>query len=441
MSSPVTTIAEIGKHEGQSVTIRGWLYNLRESGKLLFPQFRDGSGVIQGVVPKNAVAPEVFEAIKTLTQESSVVVEGKVRADKRAHGGYELDVAGVQVIQRVPESDPYPITPKEHGTDFLMEHRHLWVRSQRQASILRVRAEIIKAARDFFDERGFTLTDPPIITPAACEGTSTLFPVDYFEEQAYLTQSGQLYAEALAMALGRVYSFGPTFRAEKSKTRRHLTEFWMVEPEVAYAELDDVMQLAEGLISFIVKRCLEHRRSDLQTIGRDVSKLEKIEPPFPRISYDDAVKNLQEGHAKGALEAKFEWGGDLGSPDETYLSAQFDKPVMVHRYPAKVKAFYMEPDPQRPELALCVDVLAPEGYGEIIGGSQRMASHELLLQRIHEHGLPDEAFKWYLDLRKFGSVPHGGFGMGIERAVAWICGLEHVRETIPFPRMLYRLYP
>jgi len=441
MSSPVTTIAEIGKHEGQSVTIRGWLYNLRESGKLLFPQFRDGSGVIQGVVPKNAVAPEVFEAIKTLTQESSVVVEGKVRADKRAHGGYELDVAAVQVIQRVPESDPYPITPKEHGTDFLMEHRHLWVRSQRQASILRVRAEIIKAARDFFDERGFTLTDPPIITPAACEGTSTLFPVDYFEEQAYLTQSGQLYAEALAMALGKVYSFGPTFRAEKSKTRRHLTEFWMVEPEVAYAELDDVMQLAEGLISFIVKRCLEHRRSDLQTIGRDVSKLEKIEPPFPRISYDDAVKNLQEGHAKGALEAKFEWGGDLGSPDETYLSAQFDKPVMVHRYPAKVKAFYMEPDPQRPELALCVDVLAPEGYGEIIGGSQRMASHELLLQRIHEHGLPDEAFKWYLDLRKFGSVPHGGFGMGIERAVAWICGLEHVRETIPFPRMLYRLYP
>jgi len=439
--STTTTIAEIGKHEGQTVTIRGWLYNLRESGKLLFPQFRDGSGIIQGVVPKNAVPPEVFDAIKTLTQESSVIVEGKVRADKRAHGGYELDVANVQVVQRVPENSPYPITPKEHGTDFLMEHRHLWVRSQRQAAILRVRAEIIKAARDFFDERGFTLTDPPIITPAACEGTTTLFPVDYFEEQAYLTQSGQLYVEATAMALGKVYSFGPTFRAEKSKTRRHLTEFWMVEPEVAYAELDDVMELAEGMISFIVKRCLEKRRVDLQTIGRDISKLEKIEPPFPRISYDDAVKNLQEGHAKGALESKFEWGGDLGSPDETYLSAQFDKPVMVHRYPAKVKAFYMEPDPQRPELALCVDVLAPEGYGEIIGGSQRMASHELLLQRIHEHGLPEEAFKWYLDLRKFGSVPHGGFGMGIERAVAWICGLEHVRETIPFPRMLYRLYP
>ena len=440
-TAPVTTIAEIGRHEGQSVTIRGWLYNLRESGKLLFPQFRDGSGIIQGVVPKNAVTPEVFEAIKTLTQESSVIVEGKVRADKRAPGGYELDVASVRVIQRVPESAPYPITPKEHGTDFLMEHRHLWVRSQRQAAILRVRAEIIKAARDFFDERGFTLTDPPIITPAACEGTTTLFPVDYFEDQAYLTQSGQLYVEATAMALGKVYSFGPTFRAEKSKTRRHLTEFWMVEPEVAYATLDDVMELAEGLISFIAKRCLERRRSDLETIGRDIAKLEKIEPPFPRISYDDAVKNLQEGFAKGALETKFEWGGDLGSPDETYLSSQFEKPVMVHRYPAKVKAFYMEPDPERPELALCVDVLAPEGYGEIIGGSQRMASHQLLLQRIHEHGLPEEAFKWYLDLRKFGSVPHGGFGMGIERAVAWICGLEHVRETIPFPRMLYRLYP
>jgi len=439
--SPVTTIAEIGKHEGQAVTLRGWLYNLRESGKLLFPQFRDGSGVIQGVVPKNAVTPEVFEAIKTLTQESSVIVEGKVRADKRAPGGYELDVVNVQVVQRVPESDPYPITPKEHGVDFLMEHRHLWVRSQRQASILRVRAEIIKAVRDFFDGQGFTLTDPPIITPAACEGTSTLFPVDYFDDQAYLTQSGQLYIEATAMALGKVYSFGPTFRAEKSKTRRHLTEFWMVEPEVAYAELDDLMDLGEGLITFVVKRCLERRRGDLQIIGRDVSKLEKVEPPFPRISYDDAVKNLQEGHTKGALEAKFEWGGDLGSPDETYLSAQFDKPVMVHRYPAKVKAFYMEPDPQRPELALCVDVLAPEGYGEIIGGSQRMASHELLVQRIREHGLLEEAFKWYLDLRKYGSVPHGGFGMGIERVVAWICGLEHVRETIPFPRMLHRLYP
>ena len=439
--SAVTTIAEIGRHEGQTVTIRGWLYNLRESGKLLFPIFRDGSGQIQGVVPKSAVPPEVFDAIRGLTQESSVIVEGKVRADKRAPGGYELDVANVQVLQRVSEDDPYPITPKEHGVDFLMEHRHLWVRSPRQASILRVRAEIIKAARDFFDERGFTLTDPPIITPAACEGTTTLFPVDYFDEQAYLTQSGQLYIEATAMALGKVYSFGPTFRAEKSKTRRHLTEFWMVEPEVAYATLDDLMDLAEGLISFLVKRCLERRRSDLQTIGRDVGRLEKIEPPFPRITYDEAVQKLQEAHANGKIENRFEWGGDLGSPDETYLSSQYEKPLMIHRYPATVKAFYMEPDPQRPELALCVDVLAPEGYGEIIGGSQRMASHELLLQRIKEHNLPESAFQWYLDLRKYGSVPHGGFGMGIERAVAWICGLEHVRETIPFPRMLYRLYP
>jgi asparaginyl-tRNA synthetase len=392
-------------------------------------------------VPKNAVPPEVFEAVKGLTQESSVIVEGKVRADKRAPGGFELDISNVQVVQRVPENDPYPISLKEHGVDFLMEHRHLWVRTPRQAAILRVRAEIIKAARDFFDERGFTLTDPPILTPAACEGTTTLFPVDYFDEQAYLTQSGQLYIEATAMALGKVYSFGPTFRAEKSKTRRHLTEFWMVEPEVAYGELDDIMALAEGLLSYLVKRCLEHRRPDLQTIGRDVSKLENIEAPFPRITYDEAVKMLQEAHAKGALENNFEWGGDLGSPDETYISSQFDRPVMVHRYPAKVKAFYMEPDPQRPDLALCVDVLAPEGYGEIIGGSQRMASYDLLLKRIHDHGLPEEAFKWYLDLRKYGSVPHAGFGMGIERAVAWICGLEHVRETIPFPRMLYRLYP
>jgi asparaginyl-tRNA synthetase len=441
MPPPITTISEIGRLDGEVVTIRGWLYNLRESGKLLFPIFRDGTGVIQGVVPKNAVAPEVFESLKGLTQESSIIVEGKVRSDKRAPGGYELDVTGVQVVQRVSEDDPYPISLKEHGVDFLMDHRHLWVRTPRQAAILRVRAEIIKAARDFFDDRGFTLTDPPIITPAACEGTSTLFPVDYFDEQAYLTQSGQLYIEATAMALGKVYSFGPTFRAEKSKTRRHLTEFWMVEPEVAYATLDDLMELAENFITFLVKRCLERRRTDLQTIGRDVPKLEKVDVPFPRITYDEAAKMLQEAHAKGDLESQFEWGGDLGSPDETYLSSQFDRPVMVHRYPAKVKAFYMEPDPERPDLALCVDVLAPEGYGEIIGGSQRMASYDLLVQRIREHGLPEEAFKWYLDLRKYGSVPHAGFGMGIERAVAWICGLDHVRETIPFPRMLHRLYP
>ncbi|HXW91002.1 MAG TPA: asparagine--tRNA ligase [Terriglobales bacterium] len=441
MPTPVSSIAGVGQHEGQSVTIQGWLYNLRESGKLLFPIFRDGTGIIQGVVAKNAVTPEVFASVKGLTQESSVIVEGKVRADQRAPGGYELDISQVQVVARVSESDPYPISLKEHGVDFLMEHRHLWVRSPRQAAILRVRAEIIKAARDFFDNRGFTLTDPPILTPAACEGTTTLFPVDYFDEQAFLTQSGQLYIEATAMALSRVYSFGPTFRAEKSKTRRHLTEFWMIEPEVAYATLEDIMDLAEGLISFLLERCLQRRRADLKVIGRDLSKLEKVLPPFPRLSYDEAVRMLQEAHAKGALENEFAWGGDLGSPDETFLSSQFDRPILVHRYPAKVKAFYMQPDPNRPDLALCVDVLAPEGYGEIIGGSQRIASYDLLRQRIQEHGLPEAAFQWYLDLRKYGSVPHAGFGMGIERAVAWICGLEHVRETIPFPRMLHRLYP
>jgi asparaginyl-tRNA synthetase len=439
--SPITTIADIGRHDGQSVTVQGWLYNKRESGKLIFPIFRDGTGIIQGVVPKNQVTPEVFETLKNLTDESSIVVTGKVRADKRAPGGYELDVIDVRVVQRVPEEDPFPIARKEHGIDFLMENRHLWVRTPRQGAILRVRAEIIRAVRNFFDERGFTLTDPPILTPAACEGTSTLFPVDYFDDEAFLTQSGQLYIEATAMALGKVYSFGPTFRAEKSKTRRHLTEFWMVEPEIAYAELDDIMELAENFISHVVQSALANRRADLETIGRDVSKLENIKPPFPRIPYDEAVKMLQEGHAKGQVEAKFEWGGDFGSPDETYISSQFDKPVMVHRYPAQVKAFYMEPDPRRPELALCVDVLAPEGYGEIIGGSQRIGDYDLLLKRIREHQLPEESFKWYLDLRKYGGVPHAGFGMGIERVVAWICGLEHVRETIPFARTLTRIYP
>ena len=441
MDAPITSIVQVGRHESERVTLRGWLYNLRESGKLLFPIFRDGTGFIQGVVAKNAVPEEVFERVKNLTQESSVIVRGKVRADKRAPGGYELDVDELEIVQRVPDDQPFPISLKEHGVEFLMEHRHLWVRSPRQIAILRLRAEIIKAARDFFDDRGFTLTDPPILTPAACEGTSTLFSVDYFDDEAFLTQSGQLYIEATAMALGKVYSFGPTFRAEKSKTRRHLTEFWMVEPEVAFLELDGLMQLAEQFVSSIVQRCLERRRAELKTLERDLTLLEKVQPPFPRLTYDDAVKMLQEGHAKGELETKFEWGGDLGSPDETYLSSKFDRPVMVHRYPAKVKAFYMEPDPQRPELALCVDVLAPEGYGEIIGGSQRMGSYEKLLQRIHEHGLPEDAFQWYLDLRKYGGVPHSGFGMGIERVVAWICGLEHVRETIPFARMLHKIYP
>ena len=441
MAAPVTAISDLGKHDGQAVTVRGWLYNMRESGKLLFPIFRDGTGLLQGVVVKNKVAPEVWDALKGLTQESSVVVSGGIRADQRAPGGYEMDVAAVQVVQRVPDDQPYPISPKEHGVDFLMEHRHLWVRSLRQAAILRVRAAIIKAARDFYDNNGFTLTDPPILTPAACEGTSTLFPVDYFDDEAFLTQSGQLYIEATAMALGKVYSFGPTFRAEKSKTRRHLTEFWMVEPEVAYAELDDIMKLAEDFITYIVKYVLANRRADLVTIGRDIEKLEKIDAPFPRISYDDAVKMLHEGYEKGELEHKFEYGNDFGSPDETYISAKFDRPLMVHRYPAAVKAFYMEPDPKDPTRALCVDVLAPEGYGEIIGGSQRVGSYDLLLKRVREHNLPEEAFKWYLDLRKFGGVPHAGFGMGIERAVAWICGLEHVRETIPFARMLHRMYP
>jgi asparaginyl-tRNA synthetase len=441
MQAPVTTISQLGSHEGQSVTIRGWLYNLRESGKLLFPIIRDGSGLVQGVVVKSKVAPEVWDALKGLTQESALIVSGQVRADKRAPGGYELEVETAEVVQRVSEDDPYPITLKEHGVDFLMEHRHLWMRSPRQAAILRTRAEIINSAREYLNQNGYILTDPPILTPAACEGTTTLFPVDYFEEQAYLTQSGQLYMEATAMALGKVYSFGPTFRAEKSKTRRHLTEFWMVEPEVAYATLDDIMELAENFITHIVKRCLEHRRADLETMGRNISPLDKIDTPFPRISYDDAVAMLHEAHAKGELESKFEYGNDFGSPDETYISSKFERPLMVHRYPAAVKAFYMEPDAGDPTKALCVDVLAPEGYGEIIGGSQRVGSYDLLLQRIHEHQLPQEAFQWYLDLRKFGGVPHSGFGMGIERVVAWVCGLEHVRETIPFPRMLHRMYP
>ena len=438
---PVATIATLGQHEGQSVTLRGWLYNLRESGKLLFPIFRDGTGTIQGVAHVKSVPPAVFEALKGLTQESSVIVTGKVRADKRAPGGFELDVEDIQIIQRVPESAPYPITLKEHGVDFLMEHRHLWVRSPRQSAILRIRAEIMRAAAEYFDTNGFIRTDPPILTPAACEGTSTLFPVDYFGDQAFLTQSGQLYIESTALALGKVYSFGPTFRAEKSKTRRHLTEFWMIEPEVAYCDLDGLLELAENFLSHIVQSVLKNRASELTVIGRDPAKLQAIAPPFPRITYDDAVSLLNAAHKTGALEQPFEYGNDFGSPDETWLSSQFDRPVMVHRYPANVKAFYMEPDPLNPNLALCVDVLAPEGYGEIIGGSQRVSSYDLLLSRIQQHQLPQEAFEWYLDLRRYGSVPHSGFGMGIERAVAWICGLDHVRETIPFARTLHRIYP
>ena len=428
-------IEDAGKHVGDEVTLWGWLHHKRSSGKIQFLMIRDGSGYIQGVLVKNAVAPEVFEAAEALTHESSVKVTGKIREDSRAPSGFEMDLSNVEAVQVVPKEDPFPITPKEHGVEFLMDYRHLWIRSTRQRAILKIRHEIIKAVRDYFDDNGFTLCDAPILTPAACEGTTTLFEVGYFEEKAFLTQSGQLYSEATAAALGRVYTFGPTFRAEKSKTRRHLTEFWMVEPEVAYATVDDVMDLAEKMLCFVVQRVLEKRQPELKALERDVSKLEKILPPFPRISYDEAVGMLQKSGSE------IQWGGDFGGGDETIISQQFDKPVMVHRYPTAIKAFYMEPDPLRADVALCVDVLAPEGYGEIIGGGQRMSSYDLLVQRLQEHDLPREAFEWYLDLRKYGSVPHAGFGMGIERAVTWICGLEHVRETIPFPRMLYRLKP
>jgi asparaginyl-tRNA synthetase len=462
---PVATISTLAAHEGETVTLQGWLYNIRSSGKLLFPMFRDGTGTIQGIVPKAAVPEEVFERIKSLTQESSVIVTGKVRADSRAPSGFELDVADVEIVHLVPTETPYPITPKEHGTDFLMEHRHLWFRTPRQSAILRIRATIMRAAQEYFDTNGFIRTDPPILTPAACEGTSTLFELDYFGDPAFLTQSGQLYVEATALALGKVYSFGPTFRAEKSKTRRHLTEFWMIEPEVAYMDLEGDMQLAEAFLTHIVTRVLELHRADLTVIGRDLAKLEAvIAPPtesgapgstappstlgsipigqrFPRLSYDEAHAMLDQAYKEGKLEAPHIDGDDFGSPDETYISSQFDKPVMIHRYPAAIKAFYMQPDPADPTKALCVDVLAPEGYGEIIGGSQRVDSYELLRARILEHGLPLSAFEWYLDLRRYGSVPHSGFGMGIERAVAWICGLDHVRETIPFARTLNRIYP
>jgi len=429
----IAYIQDIARYEGQPVTLRGWLHNRRSSGKIHFLTLRDGTGFIQCVMSKAAVGDEVFMRADHLSQESSIVVDGTVRADKRAPGGYEVDATNLTVVS---PAEGYPITPKEHGVDYLMDRRHLWIRAPRQQAILRVRHEVINAVRDFFNERGFILADTPIFTPAACEGTTTLFPVQYFDEEtAYLTQSGQLYNEANAMALGRVYCFGPTFRAEKSKTRRHLTEFWMVEPEMAYADLDAVMNLAEALVVYVVGRVLERRQTELKLLERDTSKLVLVTAPFPRLSYDEAVAILKE---KGL---PFEWGGDFGAPDETALSEQFDRPICVHRYPSAVKAFYMKPDPQRPDVALCVDVLAPEGYGEIIGGGQRLDDYDLLLQRIREHNLPQDAFEWYLDLRRFGSVPHGGFGMGIERVVSWICGLEHLREAIPYPRMLYRIYP
>ena len=426
-------IEEIAQHEGRSVTLRGWLHNRRSSGKLHFLTVRDGTGFIQAVMSKAVVGEEVFLQAGHLGQETAVVVEGEVRADARAPGGYELDVSGLRVVG---QSGDYPITPKEHGVDFLLDRRHLWIRSERQHATLRIRHTVINAVRDFLNTQGFILADTPIFTPAACEGTTTLFPVSYFDHAtAYLTQSGQLYNEANAMALGRVYCFGPTFRAEKSKTRRHLTEFWMVEPEMAYATLDDAIELAETLITAVVSRALETRARELDTLERDRAPLEAVRSPFPRITYDEAIRVLRH-HGR-----QVEYGDDFGGADETLLAEQFDRPVAVHRYPSAAKAFYMQPDPARPELSLSVDILAPEGYGEIVGGGQRLDDLDLLLQRITEHGLPQEAFEWYLDLRRYGSVPHAGFGMGIERVVAWICGVEHVRETIPYPRMLYRLTP
>jgi asparaginyl-tRNA synthetase len=420
-------------HVGEEVRVCGWLHNKRSSGKLQFLIVRDGSGFSQAVVAKAAVPVEAWSAAEEAGQESSLELTGKVKEDKRAPGGYEIDVTGLRLLQAVHD---YPITPKEHGTAFLMEHRHLWLRSQRQHAIARIRHMVVKACRDYLDDEGFTLVDTPIFTPAACEGTTTLFGVPYFDEgTAYLTQSGQLYSEATVAAHGRVYCFGPTFRAEKSKTRRHLTEFWMVEPEMAFAHLDDAMALAEGLVCRVVERVLETRKEELKSLERDTRKLENVRPPFPRMHYDDAIALIR---SKGSAT---EWGSDFGGTDETVIAEAHDRPVVVHRFPSAIKAFYMAPDPDRPELSLSADVLAPEGYGEIVGGGERLADHDLLLRRIREHDLPEEAFRWYLDLRKYGAFPHAGFGMGIERLVTWICGIEHLRETIAFPRMLYRIYP
>lgn len=430
--TPIVSIAKISNFTGHEVQIQGWVRHRRASGKIQFLTIRDGSGEIQAVLSRGTLGDEQFKEATGLVQESSLILKGMPREDMRAPGGYEFDVTDIEIIHI---AEPFPIQPKEHGVGFLMDNRHLWLRSSRQNAILKIRHEIIKSCRDFFDERDFVLVDAPIITPNACEGSTTLFQTQYFEETAYLTQSGQLYGEAAAAAFGKVYCFGPTFRAEKSKTRRHLMEFWMVEPEVAFANLDDVMELAEAFLARVVECILDHRKEELKILERDVTKLEGIAPPFPRWTYQEAIKFLK---AKGSL---IQEGDDFGSEDETLLSKEFSKPIIVHRYPASVKAFYMQPDFEQPTLALCMDVLAPEGYGEIIGGGQRIHDHNTLLVRLEEHQLPREAFQWYLDLRRFGSIPHSGFGMGIERAVAWICGIDHVRETIPFPRMLYRLYP
>jgi asparaginyl-tRNA synthetase len=429
-----TYIQDLHRHAGEEVQLQGWVSNIRSSGKVKFIVLRDGTGLVQGVMVKGQVPDSLIEKFETLTQESSLSIKGKVRKDDRAPGGFELDLTDIPHIYNIAHE--YPITHKEHGIEFLADRRHLWLRSSRQHAIMRVRHRIIKTIRDFFDNRGFTLIDSPILTPAACEGTSTLFETDYFDlGKAYLSQSGQLYGEASAMAFGKIYCFGPTFRAEKSKTRRHLTEFWMVEPEVAFNDLEDDMDLAEEFLECIVQTVLQNCGPELKVLERDTTKLQNVKKPFPRITYDEAAKIL---HDKGL---PFEWGSDLGGTDETVVSEQFDRPVMVHRYPSEVKAFYMKRDPQNPKLALAVDVLAPEGYGEIIGGSQREDDLDALLARIKEQHLPESAFEWYLDLRRFGSVPHSGFGLGVERTVSWICGLEHVRETIPFPRMIYRLTP
>ncbi len=441
-------VEEISRFTGQEVTVQGWVYNRTDKGKLVFLLLRDGSGFIQCVAFKGDLEAELFDQLTRLPQESSLIITGLVREDRRAPGipgGYEIGVKTVTIVQAA-EAD-YPMALKDHGVDFALDHRHLWIRMQSQWAILRIRATVIAGIREWLDTNGFINMDTPILTPAACEGTSTLFETEYFDEgKAYLSQSGQLYNEADIMAFGKVYCFGPTFRAEKSKTRRHLTEFWMVEPEVAFCDLDGLMEIEEQFVTHIARRVLKERLPELQFLGRDISRLERITPPFPRISYDDAARKLAELYAaetdpeKKEL-LKFDWGIDFGAPHESALTSLYEKPVFVYGYPTAVKAFYMEPWPGRPEVCKSVDLLAPEGYGEIIGGSERMASHDLLLQRIHEHGLPEEAFQWYLDLRKYGSVPHSGFGMGVERTVAWLCGIEHIREAIPYPRTIKRVYP
>lgn len=427
-----TYIEDISNFKDKEVEIRGWVFNKRSSGKIRFLLIRDGTGLIQGTIFSSKKDDPLFKKFDTLTQESSLIVRGQVREDKRAPGGFELNIKDVEILQ---VADEYPITPKAHSTPFLMEHRHLWLRSQKQHAILQIRTELIKAIRDFFDGRGFRLLDTPILTPSACEGTTTLFQTDYFDQKAFLSQSGQLYNEATAMAFGKVYCFGPTFRAEKSKTRKHLIEFWMVEPEVAFATLEDITELGEDLVVYIIERILEQNKKDLEVLERNAKPLEQIKKPFPRITYDEAQKMLKK---KGS---KMEWGDDFGAPEETLLSEIFDLPVSITHFPAKIKAFYMQPDEKRPELVLGVDMMASEGYGEIIGGGQRIHDLDLLEKKIKEFKLPRKDYEWYLDLRKFGSVPHSGFGLGIERMLGWICKIKHIRETIPFPRLLYKIYP